>query len=61
MTLKDYLETADKTLSEFAREVGVGRGTIHNLVSGRRKPSASLVFKIEKATSGKVRLSDFYE
>lgn len=35
-----------KSLSEFARNVGVSRQAIHDIVKGRRKPSADLAVKI---------------
>lgn len=43
--IPNFLPT-NKSLAELAREVGVTRQAIHDIVKGRRKPSADLMVKI---------------
>lgn len=58
MTLKEYLETTRITQTDLARTVGVFRGTIHNIVTGRKAPSIELALKIQDATDGAVTVRD---
>lgn len=53
--IPSYLPT-DKNLSQLAKEVGVTRQAMHDIVKGRRKPSADLMVKIVAVLN--IQLSD---
>lgn len=46
----------NKNLSQFAKDVGVSRQAMHDIVKRRRKPSADLMVKIVTALN--ISLSD---
>lgn len=46
MTLRELLEAALKSQSEFAQEMGVTRATVSRWVAGERMPSMAHVRKI---------------
>ncbi len=48
MTLIQYLEHAKRSQSNLAKALGVHRGAISHLVTGRRLPSLSLALRIER-------------
>ena len=60
MMLKEYIKNYESSMADFARKLKVSRGYLHNLVTGRRLPSARLATAIENLTGGKVRLRDFF-
>ncbi len=58
--LKAYLESRDLTLEAFSYRVGCHFSQISRIVNGHQRPSWQTACGIEKATKGKVRVSDFY-
>ncbi len=57
MTLKEYLTREGMLQRAFAERVAIDPSTLSQMISGRRKPSLELAFKIEEATRGKVKAS----
>lgn len=53
--LATYL--AGKRNAEFARRLGISDAFLSQLLSGKRRPSLDLAFKIERATAGLVPAS----
>jgi len=60
MDLNSWIIAEGIKQAEAARRIGITHGGLHNLLTGRRKPSGRLASKIECVTKGKVLLSDFY-
>ncbi len=54
MNLDEYLWRNKITKQDFANQIGISRGHIHQLINGTRSPSAKLAKKIEEATGGEV-------
>jgi DNA-binding transcriptional regulator YdaS (Cro superfamily) len=52
MELKNYLQRT--TQQEFAKQIGVTQGAVHQWSSGRSLPSPERCVQIEKATLGEV-------
>ena len=46
-------------MTAFAAKLGVNPSTVHDIKTGRRKPSLGLARKIEKETDGAVGLGDY--
>ncbi|WP_420013952.1 helix-turn-helix domain-containing protein [Tateyamaria sp.] len=42
--LSEYLQSAELTAAELARQLNTSRGYIHDLASGRRSPSIRMGF-----------------
>ena len=59
MKLREYLVKKNLTIEGFAQVIGCSRQTIHNLMSGRNRPSIDLMIAIERETKRKVRIEDF--
>lgn len=59
MDLKSYIDAHGITQSEIAKAIGTTDATVSRLVNGTRKPGLHLAMDIQKATKGKVRLSDW--
>lgn len=59
--LTEYLQSAEITAAELARRLGTSRGYIHDLLSGRRKPSMKTASAIAAITDGKVPISSWVE
>lgn len=56
--LRDYLETAETTPAEFARQIEYDKGNFHRLLKGNDIwPSLDLAFRIDQATKGLVPMS----
>ena len=60
MDLNEWMKAEGLKQVEAATRLGISHGGLHNLITGRRKPSGRLAAKIEAVTEGKVRLADFY-
>lgn len=58
MDLKTYFQTANKTRSELAREVGITPVLISQWVHGARQVPAARCPSIERLTNGAVRCED---
>ena len=58
MNIKKYLEVSGKTQSEFAAELGVTQGLVHQWIYGLTKVIAERCAAIEFATGGKVTKHD---
>lgn len=61
MHLSDYLNSTDGdrvTASDLARMLGVSHSTISRLANKKAEPSADMLRKLHKATSGKVTPDD---
>lgn len=58
--LANFIGNARGRVTEFARELGVSKGAVHDLITGRRKPGLELATKIEKATAGKVPAASWH-
>jgi len=54
MLLDDYLKQKGMRLYIFAEKVGIDRSTLYKSRSAKRKVSAAVAEKIEKATGGQV-------
>ena len=55
MKLKDWLYHNEITISQFARDMDVGRNWISDIIHRRKRPSKRLARDIENATNGEVR------
>jgi len=54
MDLDYWLFKNKITKTDFARTIGISRGHLQGVISGKLKPSIKLAKKIEEATNGKV-------
>ncbi len=54
MRLDLWLFLNKTTKKDFAKEIGISRGHLQEIVSGKRRPSIKLAKKIEELTEGKV-------
>ena len=50
MGMSSYLAEPGRSLTKFAAEVGISVGFAHDLLRGRRKPSALMALRIEEVT-----------
>lgn len=57
--LADHLRKTGMTQLEFAELAGVPGPQVSMWLSGRRRPGLESAFKIERATGGKVRATDW--
>ena len=55
MTLKKYMEKHKLTCEDMGDKLGVTKGHVSHLLTGRRKASKWLALKIHQVTMGKVR------
>jgi transcriptional regulator with XRE-family HTH domain len=62
MTLKEYIEAQTPKLSHaaFGARIGVTQAAINRYVRGVRFPSPEMIRKIQDATDGNVKVSDWY-
>lgn len=60
MTLIEYLTDQQIRPSAFAAVLGVPPSTVHRWLHGIRRPTIGSLIKIEKATDGKIKVSDFF-
>ena len=61
MFLKEYLEKNHIIKKGFAKKVDVSEATIHNIISGRKKPSYKTAQRIVKLTNGEVTFEDLFK
>jgi transcriptional regulator with XRE-family HTH domain len=59
MKLETFLSERNKKPSVFAAEIGVSPSTITRILRGERSPGLDLVMRINAATKGKVKPSDW--
>jgi len=59
--LKQYLADNDLKKAVFARRVGMSRGFLGDLLTGRRTPGLGLAKRISDATNGAVPMSVWIE
>lgn len=59
MDLRSYLDAAEIKQTDFAAAVGVTDGTISRLLGKQFRPGLDLALAIEKATNGKVPMSEW--
>lgn len=57
--LRVWLASRDKTLTEFAAELGVSLSYLSDVVIGKRNPSPAYVEMLRRATKGAVTEEDF--
>lgn len=60
MTLIEYLADRQIHQSAFAATLGVPPSTVHRWVRGIRRPTIASLIKIEEATGGQIKVSDFF-
>lgn len=58
MTLREYLDREQLSLTDFAGQLRVPVTTAHGYVSARRTPSLEMAVRIEDLTGGKVSVRD---
>lgn len=59
MTLKQYMDKHEISLSDMASKLGVSLGGLRKNLSGERFPRRALLKKIENVTGGAVTAKDF--
>lgn len=59
--LLEYLVSSKMTGEDFAKAIGSSRGYIHDLKTGRRRPSLPKAILIEKATEGRIPVSAWHD
>ncbi len=50
MSIAAYLSEPGRTLKQLASDLEISGGALHDIISGRRKPSAKLTLQIERVT-----------
>ncbi len=58
--LKSYLDSGVIRAAELARAIGVQRTNVSHWLSGKSRPSRAVALRVEAATGGAVRASDWY-
>lgn len=58
MTLAKYLKKTGIAVPDFAKSIGVNKGTIYNYINGDRIPTLDIAMKIVEATNGQVAYED---
>ena len=58
MTIKEYLEKKDMSLTEFADLVGIKFNSMWLIMKGRRKPSRGLAYEIQIASDGEINAEE---
>ncbi len=59
ITLGEYLEEKCISKIKFAKKVGVTHATLMKYIRGETKPSIDIADAIQKATDGKIKLTDW--
>lgn len=59
--MKEYLFYKQKSVTDFAEEIGVSRSYMNKIVLGKVKPSKFLAKAIENATKGEVSANEIIE
>jgi len=57
--LQEYCYSNEQSLADFARELGVSRGTLSNWMHGRRRIEAGIACQIQEMTDGIVGMTDW--
>lgn len=60
MKLASFLQQAEIKPSEFARQIGVPRQTLHRYLAGERTPRSEVLNRIRDVTKGAVTPNDFF-
>jgi len=58
LKLEDYLKKKMIAVPDFAKTIGVNKGTIYNYINGDRIPTLDIAMKIVKETKGVVSYED---
>lgn len=58
--LKSYIKEQGVTQRNFAKLLGITPNAISKYLANQRFPNRDIILKIEKATNGYVRPSDWY-
>ncbi|MEN8236159.1 MAG: helix-turn-helix transcriptional regulator [Pseudomonadota bacterium] len=58
MELREWLFRNRKTVTDFAKEIGVSRSHLNMISNGKNLPSVQLAKKIEEGTEGKVTIME---
>jgi transcriptional regulator with XRE-family HTH domain len=58
MDLREWLFRKRKSVTDFAKEIGVSRNHINAIVNGRGRPGANLAKQIQNATNGEVTIME---
>ena len=61
MKLSTFLDRAAIKPSEFARQIGVPRQTLHRYLAGERTPRSEILHRIREVTNGEVTPNDFLQ
>ena len=59
--LSEYIASKGMTRSEFAKTVGISAPYLSEILSGAKRPSLNLAFRIEEITGGEVPASGWVE
>ena len=59
--LSEYIASKGMTRSEFAKTVGISAPYLSEILSGAKRPSLNLAFRIEGITGGEVPASGWVE
>lgn len=49
------------TITNFSKKIGVSRQSVYNWKKGIRTPNLKKITKIEEATKGHIKTSDFFK
>lgn len=55
--LREFLEQSGQTQAKLARRLGISTAHMSELLSGRKMPSLTLAYRIERLTNGAVPVS----
>ncbi len=60
MKLETYIQERRITHGDAARQMGISRQYLNEIVNGKRVPGRAVAFKVVKWSSGMVRLEDLW-
>ncbi len=55
-----YLKSTGTSLTKIAGQLNSSKGCVHDLLSGRRRPSLRLAYRIEEVTDGAVPMTSWF-
>lgn len=61
MEIKKYIEYKNISVGETAKQLGITRAYVYELISRRRAPGRKLALKILKWSDGDIRFEDLWE
>lgn len=61
MTLREYLDFEDMSITAFAERIGITRPAVSLWLAGRSMPRLHRIRQIENVTEGAVRAEDWIE